>query len=69
MSDLFVCKQCKHIDSKAITALVGGVDTCTLCRSGRWHNQFEYELYDPERHFMILESDSDDLVPEDQSKE
>jgi len=51
---LFRCTQCSRVDMRDLVdsaVLRGGKRTgglvCTKCRTGSWHGQFPYMLYNP----------------------
>lgn len=57
--EIFACDTCQHVDmvdgeSKTAT----GQMICTQCRTGSWHHVFEYEVYDPTRHFNVINRSS-----------
>ena len=59
MPSLFVCYTCSTIDlielafpTEQFPVLISK-QICTQCRSGKWHNYFERETYNPETHHVV----------------
>lgn len=50
MSDSFACDKCGCVDMKSMAGFqqVPNKLYCSLCNSGRWHNHFPRERYNPE---------------------
>ena len=53
--DLFCCTKCKHVDSAALANIesVGPTMLCTMCKTGKWHDVFEYKVYDRDTVFVM----------------
>jgi hypothetical protein len=66
LMSLFVCASCRHVDN---TALAPGywtapVKLCTRCVTGKWHERFDRERYEPDVHGPIMPGRMRTLDPE-----
>lgn len=58
MNQLFVCTRCNCVDLVEFafaTALPSEAERqlCTMCKTGTWHNRFEYSPYRPEEDLVV----------------
>lgn len=58
MGQLFVCYKCHHVDDieLAFTGAFPRVESeqlCTLCKTGTWHDLFEYAPYDAATDLVV----------------